>query len=383
MMGGRLCRPRSMPGRPSSKVGELFGMRSPLIWFVIVAFVGAAVAGCGGTGSLGPGNNANSGGGGSTNQSGTASIRVLMASPDYNSNPGVNNNGCCIDVYIDNVRVWQNMSYATFNGKAGGSATPPYYVTSVQGAPLSPSAHSVTVYAAGAAPGNASQLASTTTAPGATRTTVVVADKVFGAIPLVLQAIPYTEPVLEAPFNVAANVVMHHASPSGAPGLLAYGKLAVNGSSILPSCLGTMTFSNPPGPLSEKLIPLVKSGGKPIGFYVAGSGISTCLMPTAEFFPATQGTPSPPPSLGGFPNSGIVYPTPIPNPPGVASPPPLDCDSTLPPTCNGVPPNPQQTPLNPLVTLPNLSLYAIDAPPSPPATTVGIAIVGIFDSNNP
>ena len=358
-------------------------MRSPLVWFIVVAFIGAAVAGCGGSGALSPGSNGNAGGGGSVNQSGTAAIRVLMASPDFNSNPLVNPGGCCVDVYIDNVRVWQNLGYGNFNGKAGGQTTSPYFVTSVQGTPLSPSAHAVTVYAAGAAPGNANQQASTVTSPGAVRTTVVIADKVFGAVPLVLQAIPFTEPALSAPIGESDNVVLHHAAPSGAPGLLAYGKLAVKGSIIRPSCLGTLTFSNPPGPLGQKVVPLVHSGGAPIGFYVAGSGLVTCLMPTAEFFPATQGTPSPPPSLGGFPNSGIVYPTPIPNPPGQPSPPPFDCDSTLPPTCNGVPPNPQSTPANPLATAPNLSLYAIDAPPSPPATTVGIAIVGIFDTNTP
>jgi hypothetical protein len=274
------------------------------------------------------------------------------------------------------VRVWQNVSYANFNGKAGGTTTAPFYVTSVQAVSLSPSAHNVVVYAAGAAPGNASQQASVTTAPGAARTTVVIADKVYGVAPVALQAIPFTEPALSAPPSLSDNVVIHHAAPSGGPGILAFGRLSLestpSGQLIKTQCLGNLTFANPPIASSIKVLRLVNSGGAPIGFYVANSGITACRQPIADFFPGTAATPSPPPSLGGYPNSGVVYPTPVPSPPGQPIVPPLDCDSTLPPTCNGIP-------SDVLATLPNLSLYAIDSPVS--TTTATIAILGVFDSN--
>jgi hypothetical protein len=365
-------------------------MRNPLAWLIVVAMIGAAVAGCGGSGALTAGSSGNAGGGGTTTQSGTAAIRIIMASPDYITLNGV----AAVDVYIDGTRVWQNVSYGNFNGKAGGQANPPYYVTSVQGAPLSPSAHNIQVYPAGAAPGNASQLATTTTTPGAVRTTVVIADKSAGVTPPTLQAIPFTEPTLEAPPGTSSNVVLHHAAPDGAPGLVAYGKLSVTTSStgvtIKTTCLGNLTFSNPPGPQSMKTIPLVRTGGSPIGYYFAGTGLSACKIAFADFFPASAATPppvpisagaSPPPTLGGFPNSGVVYPTPLPNAPGQPSPPPYDCDSTLPPLCHGVPPNPEATPANPLATAPNLSIYLIDAPPVPPSTTIGVMVIGVFDTN--
>jgi len=337
-----------------------------------IAMVGAAMAGCSGSSGspLSAGGAPNAGNGGGPNQIGTAFVRIINGSPDFGA----------IDVYVDNTRVWQNVPYANFNGKAGGVGTAPFYVTSVLAVPLSPTAHNIAVYAAGAAAGNATQQAAVTTAPGASRTTIVIADKVYGALPVALQAIPFTEPILVAPPGGADNVVFHHASPSGATGTIAVGTLAVKvGSSsntITPTCKGQVTFSNPPTPQSIKVLPLVNSGGAPIGFYVgtvSSTGTSACKNPVAEFFPATSATP-PPPSLGGYPNSGIVYPTPAPNPPGQPSPPPFDCDSTLPPTCSGAAPEA-------LAALPNLSLYAIDAAPVPPATTPGVTILGVFDSN--
>jgi len=264
-------------------------------------------------------------------------------------------------------------------------------VTSVLAVALSPSSHNVTVYPAGQAAGNASQLATVTTAPGATRTTIVIADKVYGAVPLALQALAFTEPVLAAPAGFSDNVVIHHAAPSGAPGVLAVGSLSVatssTGTTIKPTCRGIVVFSNPPTTLSMKTFPMVNSGGAPIGYYVANSGNKACKQPLADFFPATNATPPPPaptsspPSLAGYPNSGIVYPTPPPNPPGQPAPPPFDCDSVLPPTCNGSPPSLDAIPPNPLGSLPNLSLYAIDAPAVPPSTVPGVLILGVFDSN--
>jgi Domain of unknown function (DUF4397) len=349
--------------------------------------VGAAMAGCSSTGNpLSTGSNPNGGNGGFPPQVGTALIRVINGSPDY-----LTPTGGGIDIYIDGTRVWQNMPYGNFNGKAGGVATSPYYVTSIAQVALAPSAHSIQVYPAGAAAGNGSLLASTTTLPGPYRTTVVVADKVFGAIPLALQAIPFLEPVLSAPSGFSDNVVIHHAAPNGAPGVLSTGTLAVHqnsgGVQIVPTCTGNLVFSNPPANLSQKVYKLVNNGNSPIGYYVANPGTVACHQPIAEFFPGTAATAppippsSPPPSLNGFPNSGIVYPTPIPSAAGRPVPLPFDCDSTLPPTCNGVPPNPSATPPNPLVTSPNLSLYAIDAPPVPPATVPGVLILGVFDTN--
>jgi len=364
-------------------------MRSPLGWLLAISMIGAAVAGCG-TGStpLGAGGG-NSGAGGGVPQGGTAFIRIIMGSPDYVTPAGV----AAVDVYIDGTRVWQNVSYGNFNGKAGGVGTAPFYVTSVLGVALSPSSHNVAVYPAGQAAGNASQLAAVTTAPGAARTTVVIADKVYGAVPLAIQALAFTEPIVSAPIGVSATVIMHHASPSGAPGVLAVGTLAVTTSStgtvIKPTCKGQMFFSNPPTNLSMKVFALVNSGGAPIGYYVANSGQARngCKVPLADFFPGTNATPPPPaptstpPSLAGYPNSGIIYPTPPPNPPGQPSPPPFDCDSVLPPTCNGAPPNPSAIPPNPLVSLPNLSLFALDAPAVPPSTVPGVLILGVFDPN--
>jgi hypothetical protein len=351
-------------------------MRSPLAWLLAIGMVGASMAGCNGSGGtpLAPSGPGNGGNGQPPNQLGTAFIRIIMASPDY-----VAPSGGGVDVYIDGTRVWQNVTYANFNGKAGGVGTAPFYVTSVFAVPLSPSAHNVQIYPAGAAAGNATQLATVTTGPGAVRTTVVIADKVFGALPLALQGIAFTEPTLVAPPGQSSNVVIHHAAPSGGSGTLTFGSItgysASNPGSI--SCLGTVVFSNPPLPQSTKQLSFVNSGGATIGYYVANAQLNFCKAPpSAEFFPGTAATP-PPPSLpnppGSF-NAGVVYPTPAPNVAGQPTPAPFNCNNTLPPTCG--PTTPEA-----LAALPNLTLYAIDAPPVPPATTPGIAIIGVYDSN--
>ena len=340
--------------------------------------IGAAVAGCGGSGStpLTGGAQPNAGNGGQPNQLGTAFIRILMASPDYTSVTG-GTPGCCVDVYIDGTRVWQNVSYANFNGKAGGVTTAPFYVTSVLAVPLAPSSHNVQVYPAGAAAGNASQLATVTTSPGSVRTTIVIADKTFGVSGL--QIIPFTEPISNSAPGTNDNVIFHHAAPTAGSGTMAIGILKSVGSTFQQVCSGTIGFSNPPSPQSIKTIPFVNSSGAPIGFYAANAQVNFCKAPpSAEFYPATTATPPPPAiptpaGLGNF-NAGVVYPTPAPNPPGQPTPAAFDCSSTLPPSCNGAA-------SSALATLPNLSLYVIDAPPVPPATTPGIGIVGVFDSN--
>src|SRR5581483_4037975 len=116
-----------MPPSQRESRSSSSAMRSPLAWFLVVAMVGAAMAGCSSTGSpLSSGSPPNGGNGGFPPQVGTAYIRVINGSPDYLTPTGAD-----IDVYIDGTRVWQNVPYANFNGKAGGVATSPYYVTSI------------------------------------------------------------------------------------------------------------------------------------------------------------------------------------------------------------------------------------------------------------
>jgi len=334
-------------------------MRSALAWLVAIAMVGAALAGCGGTNGnpLSTGSGANGGTGGPPPAIGTAFVRILDAAPDAN---------IAFDVYVDGTRVWQNISYGNFNGKAGGTGTAPFYITSVLAVPLAPTAHNIQLYLAGAAPGNATQQATATTAAGNTRTTVVIADN--GFLSGKWQLIPFTEPVLSAPPEVSDNVVIHHAA-EGAAGTIAWGTLTSTGSGSAtpsPTFKGNLTYTNPPTNLSIGKLPLYTASF--VNFYVATTGFKNQRTPIATFAPGTT-------NVTMSSTGGLVYPTPAPNAPGQPAPSQYDCDNALPPTCGG-------TPASGLATLPNLSLYAVDAP-APPGTTVApIGIIGVFDSNN-
>jgi hypothetical protein len=340
-------------------------MRSALGWLLAASMVGAALAGCGANGtSLSGGGTGNSGTGGAPPAFGTAFIRVLDASPDTNSAGTF----VAFDVYVDNTRVWQNLSYANFNGKAGGTGTAPFYITSVLAVPLSPTGHNVTVYAAGAAPGNATQLASASTAPGNSRTTVVIMDKAFNTG--TFQALAYTEPVMVSPPGVDDNIYIFHAA-EGAAGTLAWGTIIGGGSTkAVTTFRGNITFTTPPSAVTLGKLPLFNSNGAPTAFYVANTGRQFDTTPIASLSPSSFPTP-PPPVMGG-----IAYPTPAPGLSGQPAPLAFDCDNTFPPTCGG-------TPADALAALPNFQMFAIDAPPLTGQATPQTAIVGVFDSNTP
>lgn len=348
-------------------------MRSFLAWFVAIGMVGAALAGCGGSSgtALGPGANPNGQAGGPPINNSTIQLRVLNGTPDFGP----------IDVYVDGTRVWQNVKYGTF-GTTGAVTNAPFFVSTFQ-----PTQHNIAVVAAGATLSTATTQATATTSASMNRTTIVVADKVFGTLTTpALVALAFAEPTLAAPLN-SVNVVLHHAAPSGAAGTIAYGSLAATPSSgspggvlIIPTFIGNLTFANPPNcatpgvahvGTSCALLPFVNSGGSPIGYYVANTGTANQTNPLACFAPG--GPPSnqpnvPPCAVSQFLQPQGAYPTPPPPAPGGTSP-PADAANTLPATDTAIDPN-------------NLSIYAIDVPPPTGQTIPGVGLIGVFDPNS-
>jgi hypothetical protein len=346
-------------------------MRSLVAWFVAVGMVGAALAGCGGSSGtpLGPGANPNGGVGGPPVNNSTFQLRVLNGSPDFGA----------IDVYVDGTRVWQNVKYGTF-GTTAAVANAPFYVTTFQ-----PTAHNVAVVAAGATLSTATTQATATTSLAMGRTTIVVADKVFGTLVTpALVALTFAEPTLTAP-GASVNVILHHSAPSGAAGTIAYGSLAATSASsapgalIIPTFIGTLTFANPPNcalpgtrsiGMSCALLPFVNSGGNAIGYYVANTGTANQTIPLACFAPGgPPGTQplTPPCAVSQFLQPLGAYPTPPPPIPGQTSV-PADSGNTLPSTNTDLDPN-------------NLSIYAVDVAPPPGQTIPGVGLIGVFDPN--
>jgi hypothetical protein len=342
-------------------------MRSLVAWFVAIGMVGAALAGCGGSSGtpLGPGSNPNGGAGGPPINNSTFQLRVLNGTPDFGP----------IDVYVDGTRVWQNVKYGTF-GTTGAVTNAPFYVTTFQ-----PTAHNVAVVAAGATLSTATTQATATTSLAMGRTTIVVADKVFGVLTTpALVALAFAEPTLVAPAT-SVNVVLHHSAPSGAAGTIAFGSLSSSASGGLnvPTFIGNLTFANPPNcaiPGAQKvgttcaLLPFVNSGPNAIGYYVANTGTANQTVPLACFAPGgpppTQPN-TPPCAISQFLQAQGAYPTPPPPAPGGTSP-PADAANTLPATDTSIDPN-------------NLSIYAVDVPPPTGQTIPGVGLIGVFDPN--
>jgi hypothetical protein len=337
-------------------------MRSILAWFVALGMVGAALAGCGGSNGtpLGPGSNPNGQQGVPPVNNSSFQLRVLNATPDFGA----------IDVYVDGARTWQNVKYGAF-GTTASVTNAPFYVN------VQPAAHNVAVVAAGATLSNATQQATATTSNTIARTTIVVADKVFGTLTTpALVALAFPEPTLVAP-TTAVNVVLHHGAPSGAPGSIAFGSLAAAASSstfpagslTIPTFINILTFGNPPSTASEFKLPFVNSGGAPIGYYVANTGAANQTTPIGCFAPggppASQPTSGAPCVVSQFLQLTGAYPTPPPPVPGQTSLPP-DSGNTLPSTNTELDPN-------------NLSIYAVDTAPPPGSTTPGVGLIGVFD----